>query len=395
MGNFAVICEYNPFHFGHEYQLSEVKRREGTVTAVMSGDFCERGEAAIMDKYARARAAIAGGADLVLELPFPYSAAGAEKFAFGAVDIISRLGFVDEISFGSECGDAELIGRTARNILSADFARALCENMKISGEKPYGAVYFETYRTLFGEDGVFMGSNNILGVAYAVEILKRDRPLSFSTVKRVGQNYSGGGAGFASATSVRETLERDGIEYVRGMLPEYSFYLLKSEWKNGKIAQIERLFGVFASFLRTHTAHDFALFAENDVSLAARLIKAGNEALSMKELYEIAQTKKYSPSRVRRALLFSYFGVTHEMLCEPPAYTVLLAANARGRELLSLARKKSTIPIITKPADYEKYGDEVKTAFELAKKAAAVRLLAQENVGTTAEIMRKTPYVEK
>lgn len=395
MKNFAVICEYNPFHAGHEYQLSKIKERGGTVTAVMSGDYCQRGEAALMDKYARARAALAGGADLVLELPFPYSAAGAEKFAFGAVDIISRLGFVDEISFGSECGDAALIGRTAKNILSAEFESAICENMKISGEKPYGTVYFETYRTLFGDDGVFAGSNNILGVAYAAEILKRGIPLSFSTVKRAGQDYNGGGAGFASATSVREALEKSGIETVRCMLPEYSFELLKTEFENGRTAQSERLFPVFASFLRTHTAEDIAPFAENDISLASRLIKAGNEARNMRELYELAQTKKYSPSRVRRALLFSYFGVVREILCKAPAYTVLLAANARGRELLSLARKKSTIPIITKPADYEKYGGEVKAAFELAKKAAAVRLLSQENAGAASEIMRKTPYIEK
>ena len=395
MKNFAVICEYNPFHAGHEYQLSKIKESGGTVTAVMSGEYCQRGEVAVMVKYARARAALEGGVDLVLELPFPYSAAGAEKFAFGAVDIISRLGFVDEISFGSECGDAELIGRTAKNILSAEFESALCENMKINGEKPYGTVYFETYRALFGEDSVFTGSNNILGVAYAAEILKRDLPLDFSTVKRAGQDYNGEGEGFASASSVRETLAERGIDSVRDMLPEYSFDLLRTECENGKIAQSERLFGVFASFLRTHTSQDISHFAENDVSLAARLIKAGNESRNMRELYKMAQTKKYSPSRVRRALLFAYFGVTREMLCKPPAYTVLLAANSHGRNLLSVARKKSTIPIITKPADYEKYGDEVKTSFELTKKAAAVRLLSQEKAGTTAEIMRKTPYVEK
>jgi hypothetical protein len=115
----------------------------------------------------------------------------------------------------------------------------------------------------------------------------------------------------------------------------------------------------------------------------------------MRELYALAVTKKYSPAHVRRALLLAYFGVTDEMLSAPPAYTVLLAANARGRELLGRARKSADIPIITKPADFEKYGAETARAFELAKKAASVRALALDAPANVGDIMRKTPYVVK
>jgi predicted nucleotidyltransferase len=178
-------------------------------------------------------------------------------------------------------------------------------------------------------------------------------------------------------------------------MPEYSYKLLYSELEAGRCSYPEKMFPIFASFLRTHTADDIANFAENDVSLASRLIKAGNESTCMRELYEFAITKKYSASRVRRALLFSYFGVTQEMLLDPPAYTTLLAANKRGCELLAQARKKADIPIITKPADYEKYGEKVKSAFDFSKKAAAVRLLTQEKVQSAADLVRKTPYIEK
>lgn len=394
MKNYAVICEYNPFHFGHEYQISKIKEQGDTVTAVMSGDFCQRGEAAMADKYARAKMAIAGGADLVLELPFPYSAAGAEKFAFGGVNIISRLGFADALSFGSECGDAEKIKKTAQNALSAEFAAALAASLRENREKPYGTVYFETYASLFGGDGVFTGSNNILGVAYASEVIKNGLLLELTTVKRTGEEYNGGGAGFASATSIREGAEK-GIDAVRGMLPEYSFDILKAEAEKGALCKAERFFSVFASFLRTHTAEEIAHFAENDASLAARLIKAGEKAHSLHELYTLACTKKYSPAHVRRALLFAYFGVTDEMLAVPPAYTVLLAANARGRELLAQARKSADIPIITKPADFEKHGEEIKNAFLLARKAASVRALTLDAPASVGDIMRKGPYVER
>ncbi|MBQ8447591.1 MAG: nucleotidyltransferase family protein [Clostridia bacterium] len=394
MKNYAIICEYNPFHFGHEYQIRKIKEQGGTVTAVMSGDFCQRGEAAMADKYARAKMALAGGADLVLELPFPYSAAGAEKFAFGGVSIISRMGFIDTLSFGSECGDAELIKKTAKNALSAEFSAALSAALRENKEKPYGTVYFETYNSLFGGEGVFSGSNNILGVAYASEIIKNGLPLEISTVKRTGESYNGGGTGFASATSIRENAQK-GIEAVRGMLPQYSFDILKGEAEKGALCEAEKLFAVFASFLRTHTPSEIESFAENDSSLAARIIKAGEGAYTLAELYSLACTKKYSPAHVRRALLFAYFGVTDEMLASKPAYTVLLAANARGRELLAKARKSADIPIITKPADFEKYGDDVKNAFLLARKAAAVRALALEAPASVGDIMRKGPYVER
>lgn len=393
MKNYAIICEYNPFHFGHEYQIRKIKEQGGTVTAVMSGDFCQRGEAAWADKYARAKMALAGGADLVLELPFPYSAAGAEKFAFGGVSIISRLGFAEALSFGSECGDAERIRKTAERTLSPEFSAALASALRENKEKPYGTVYFETYDALFGGEGVFAGSNNILGVAYASEIIKNALPLEISTVRRTGEDYNGGGAGFASATSLRERAA-GGIASVRGMLPDRAFGILSEEAEKGALCEAERFFPIFASFLRTCGAEELWGFAENDRSLAARLIKAGESARSLSELYSTACTKKYSPAHVRRALLFAYFGVTDEMLEQAPAYTVLLAANARGRELLARARKEAEIPIITKPADFEKYGEDVKKAFLLAKKAASVRALALGEPASVGDIMRKGPYVE-
>lgn len=395
MKNYAVICEYNPFHFGHKYQIDEIKAQGGTVTAVMSGDYCQRGEAAVAGKYARAKMALAGGADLVLELPFPYSAAGAEKFAFGGVNIISRLGFVDAISFGSECGDAELIKNTAKNSLSAEFSEALFKNLKLEREKPYGAVYFETYDALFGGGGVFSGSNNILGVAYASEIIKNGLPLEISTVKREGQGYNGGGAGFASATSIRKMISENGLSSAEELLPQSTYNILKEEAVRGSLCEAEKFFPLFASFLRTHSAREIKDFAENDVSLSARLVNAGAEAHDIAELYSLASTKKYSPAHVRRALLFAYFGVTDEMLASKPAYTVLLAANKKGRELLAIARKSASIPIITKLADYEKYGEDVKKAFELANKAAAVRALATEKAGSVSDIIKMGPYVER
>ena len=377
MKNYAVICEYNPFHKGHEYLISSVKKEGDTVTAIMSGDFTERGECAVISKYERARAAVMGGADLVLELPFPYSVSGSEKFAFGGIDIISRLGFIDEIAFGSECADKEKIRNAAENILSENFSASLSLSIKENAGKPYGAVYFDTYRKLYGEDFAFDGSNDILAVAYVSELIKRKSEIGFSCVRREGESFNGVGNGLSSASTIRRALA-DGDEKLPFMLPDYSYKILAEQKDRGAVSDAERLFAVFSAFLTSKTAEELSAFAENDMTLSQRLINAARNAHSMEELY---------------SLVFSFFGVMPYMLSQRPAYTLLLAANKKGRELLASARKKSSIPIITKPADYIKENDEVKRAFSLSRRVSALWGLSLENTESTSDIMKKSPYI--
>ena len=153
------------------------------------------------------------------------------------------------------------------------------------------------------------------------------------------------------------------------------------------------MFPVFSAFLTSKTAEELSAFAENDMTLSQRLINAVRSAHSMEELYSLTATKKYSMSRIRRALVFSFFGVMSHMLSQRPAYTLLLAANKKGRELLASARKKSSIPIITKPADYIKENDEVKRAFSLSRRVSALWGLSLENTESTSDIMKKSPYI--
>lgn len=392
MKNYAVICEYNPFHKGHEYLISSVKKEGDTVTAIMSGDFTERGECAVISKYERARAAVTGGADLVLELPFPYSVSGSEKFAFGGIDIISRLGFIDEIAFGSECADKEKIRTAAENILSAVFLNSLSDAVKENAGKPYGAIYFDTYRKIYGEDFAFNGSNDILAVAYVSELIKRKSDIDFSCVRREGESFNGAGNGMSSASTIRRALA-DGDEKLPFMLPDYSYKILAEQKDRGAVSDAERLFAVFSTFLTSKTAEELSVFAENDMTLSQRFINAARSAHSMDELYSLTATKKYSMSRIRRAIVFSFFGVMPYMLSQRPAYTLLLAANKKGRELLASARKKSSIPIITKPADYIKENDEVKRAFYLSRRVSALWGLSLENTESTSDIMKKSPYI--
>ena len=123
---YAVICEYNPFHLGHAYQLSELKRK-GAVVCVMSGSFTQRGDASVLSKYDRAELAVRSGADLVLELPFPYSSASAEIFGRAGVRIADALGCVDALCFGSETGDTESLIALSDRLRAENFQNALSE----------------------------------------------------------------------------------------------------------------------------------------------------------------------------------------------------------------------------------------------------------------------------
>ncbi len=390
MKNYAVICEYNPFHKGHEYLLSSVKKEGDTVTAIMSGELTERGELAVLSKYERAAAALSGGADLVLELPFPYSSSGSENFAFGGVDIVSRLGFIDALAFGAECGSADALYLAAKRTLSDEFLTAVSENTAAGAGKNYADIYFDTYRALYGDDGVFAGSNNILAVAYLSQIISRGDTLGFTAVKRAGQSYSGEGEGLASATSIRKMIYSG--EDLSAVLPTYSYEILKNAVENGKISHPERIFPAVSAFLLSSSAEELSEYAENDFSLSCRLINAAKNAHTLDMLLSLAVTKKYSLSRVRRALLFAFFGVKKEKSAPVP-YTLVLAANEKGRALLSRARRSASIPIITKPADYVKLDGRGREAFELSLRAAALRGATLEAAESCADILRKKPYM--
>jgi len=179
----GIICECNPFHGGHEYLIH--RAREGgaeAVVCVMSGCFVQRGEPAAADPFLRAKALLSGGADLVLELPFPYAAAGAEFFARAGVNLLSRLG-VDQLWFGSECGDLSLLRRAAAVCESPAFGQAY--QARIGEKNGTASAYLELISKALGEN-VTLSSNDILGVAYLRALLGEQSGMEPVTVKRQG-----------------------------------------------------------------------------------------------------------------------------------------------------------------------------------------------------------------
>lgn len=387
----AVICEYDPFHSGHKHQIDKLKNEGYAVVAIMSGSFTQRGTAATISKYDRAESAVKCGADLVLELPFPYCASGASVFAAGGVHITSSLGVVDFLAFGSEQGDTETIKTVAGNMLSKGFRHAFESERADFGS--YSQRCISTYERLYGKSPVLEGSNDLLALEYVKALMKTNSKIKPLAVKREGQAYGKtSGAGFLSASSVRKMIYSGDKEGIKAAVPAPSAEKVIAAMDSGRTAMTERLFLPYAAHFRLSDVKSYSETAEMTEELFGRLISCAKLARSFDGLISGARTKMYSESRIRRAMLFSLLGVKAGDITKP-AFSVLLGAGKKGREILAKIKKTSDFPIITKPADYALSGENARQGFETLMRAESLWTLTLARPDEAVALMRKNPYI--
>lgn len=339
----GIICEYNPLHTGHAYHLERV-RDARTVICLMSGNFVQRGEAAVLPSHARAEMALSAGADLVLELPFPYACSSARYFATAGVRALAGVG-CDTLCFGSETADKGALFEGAKKLMEADFVTKFATRMPQIGD---AAAHFAAL-------GDTPAANDILALEYVRAILDEALPLDVLPVLREGAGYSDVTLkeGFPSATALRAALARG--EEITPYLPPVAGDIWKkrlAEW--GGMADVARLGTAMLVCLRAGGAP--AQIADCGADLFAHLCKAAQNATDYETLCRAAATKRYTNGRLRRALLYLLAGVTREDLLAPPAYLRLLGANERGREYLAGTRKTRTVPVVTKHSDIAALG---------------------------------------
>jgi len=325
----AVICEYNPFHYGHRYQLEQTRALGAThIVAVMSGNFTQRGDVAIFDKYARARAALENGADLVLELPTRFSLSAAEGFARGAVSIIEALGCVDMLSFGSECGDVAALKEAAGAAEYAVHTDEFKEAMRRGANFP--AALSKAVQSYYTPDvyEVLSSPNNTLGVEYIKALDDIGSGIQPVTVQRDGADHDSDEETkrFASASLIRKKI-LGGEDY-----SEFAPVI------DEPTADIKRLETAILAKLRGMRQSEFESVYDAAQGLGERLYKAVRRANSLDELYFLTKTKRYTLARIRRAVLCSFLDIDKKQLREPIAYIRILGMNSRGREILSAAQ---------------------------------------------------------
>lgn len=329
----AIICEYNPFHNGHKYHIEETRRRFGAthIAAVMSGNFTQRGDAAIFDKWQRAETALRNGVDLVIELPVAKALSSAEQFAAGAVGIISAIPAIKMLSFGSECGDIELLKESAGAVQYAqehdDFLGRMRRGLS------YPAALQKTIEDFYTGDvvDVLTAPNNTLAVEYLKALFDRGSRVIPVTIERGGAAHdSGETAGkFASGSYLRNKILSGEYDAISEYMP------LLGQLESGcAVADISRLNTAILAKLRCMPPEQLAKAPNISHGLEQRMSKAARIARSPEELLMLTKTKRYTHARLRRALLCAFLDISKADAKPAPAYIRILGMNDRGKEIL-------------------------------------------------------------
>lgn len=398
----AVICEYDPFHAGHASLFERLREAEGeetAIVAIMSGNYTQRGEAAFFPKGVRAECAIRGGADLVLELPFPYSSAGAERFANAGVHIAESLGGVDVLFFGSESGNIEELTQLAERLEAPAFLDAFyaaSERNGVGCAQKTQAVY----RQVYGERDTLLPllrqPNNVLGVEYIRALSRKKSKIRPLTFRRGGMSHGEtelqGKAPITSASAARlGLLQKDAREEIFNRLPPAVADVLRKAAARGDILADEgRLLSYCLMHVRNVEKDTLLLSDGMKGGLGDRIIRAAWEADTPEAFFAALRSKKHTDAYLRRALLYALFGITREQLNAPPAYTQILAMNERGQKVLAYARKHATIPLLTRPSGIHRFSAEKKNSL----RADSVYCALLERASRPCDILRYRPYRE-
>ena len=378
----GMIIEYNPLHNGHLYLVEEVRARLGAETAVigvMSGNFVQRGDFALVRKAARASAAVESGVDLVLELPLPWAVSSAERFADGGVQVLMGTGLVSHLAFGSECGDADALRRVAAVLQGEELQAALRKELE-QGDSFAAARQRAVEQLTSPEDAALLASpNNILGVEYCKSLLRRNSGIVPLSVKRKGTGYHGTELeeNLPSATMVRDALRRGNEEAALSLMAPAMADAYQEEAAEGRAPVFrENCERAILARLRSMNEADFAALDQGKEGLYRRLYEASRKAASLAELLEQAKTKRYAYTRLQRMVLWAWLGLTPDALPETVPYLRVLAANEQGRNILARMKETAVLPILTKPADVRRLGEDAQQLFAMEVRATDLYTLA-------------------
>lgn len=398
----GIICELNPFHNGHAHLLSCARAlvgQDGCVICVMSGRATQRGELAITDPYIRAKTAIQGGADLVVELPFPWSSGSAETFAQTGVYLLGQMG-VKHLIFGSECGDISLLSTVAHFTQEPGFRelfKTLCNQGKGTTSAYISTIHnwAETHHITLPSG--FPSANDLLGIAYIAAMQGTD--MQAHTTPRLGQAYNDTlltDIAYPSASALRclieeafeDTLTLSAI--LDGCMPNACLETLLQATDSGNMPiHNHKLLPLYHAYFRLTRPQDTPT-AELSGGLSQHLHKVALDAATPNAFWQSAQTKQYTNARLRRGMLFALTGVMQEDLLSRPSYATVLAANPSGCRFLSVCKKTSRIPLVTKPADSPEGRQR-----ELSEQIDKLFTLCLPHPLDAGAFMRKSPYIQK
>lgn len=358
----AIICEFNPFHSGHEYLIEQAKRMSGcdAVLCIMSGNFTQRGEMCINGKYIRAKHAILGGADCVIQLPAPFAVAPAEIFASGAVKILSAIPDIKYLAFGCENADLDYYKNAEISLNESENFKTLLQNGLNEGDS-YVKSYSRAFSSCGGDVRIVRQPNNVLGLEYVKSILKLNSKIKILPIQRIGGNFSDGTVyeNYSSAFAIRNGLNN---EKVKKCVPEFVLNDLPKQFETNE----------YENYLR------YVLF-NSEKSELKRIYGCGEglenklrslENMPFGDIIRHTTSKRYSSSRIRRILCANALELYRddcEKYLSANLYIKPLAVKRLAADKILSALSKSKYPVVT-GIDTENLNTTAKECFEQDRK---------------------------
>ncbi len=358
----GIIAEYNPFHNGHLYQIRKAKEITGAdyIIVVMSGNHMQRGTPALIDKYSRAKMALSGGADMVIELPTCYATASAEYFAMGAISILNQLGCVDSVCFGSESGDITMLSKIAHALVdeSEDFVQSLKTKLKNGDTYPVArnAALAETINGFTTFDTILGFPNNILGIEYIKAIIRQNSSIKPYTNTRIGSDYHSYklAENFSSAISIRQSLSlQDNLDMIQSQIPALAFDIMKEDFHKTFPVYASDFSSMIKFKLLKERGQGFTQYFDVTQAISDKLEKEMFSMQSFDDFCDILKSKDITYTRISRCLshilldikaedvqLFKENGITF--------YARVLGFNSKADALTKTLKSHTSIPLITK-----------------------------------------------
>ena len=390
MNVIGIIAEYNPFHNGHAYQIAHVRKNlhADYIVVATSGDYVQRGEPALLDKYTRARMALSSGADVVLELPVLWSTASAELFADAGISLFEKTGCVNGICFGAESGDLALLRRIADVLADepADLKASLKHNLKSGNTFPKAreAALLSYFADAADQDGALPVStetlssllaspNNILALEYLKSLRRRASSITPYLLKREGAAYhetsirSGASEVPASASAIRHTLfaggagasedSADGI--LHHAMPQEALSILQDYRADFPLLCADDFSSILGYLLLSSSASQLARTADSSLEFANRMRNQLPYYTSFSSFASRLKSKEMTLTRINRILLHSILGITSsDYACgnalDKIPYLRILGFRKSSAPLLAALKASAAVPLITRPSQAPK-----------------------------------------
>lgn len=392
----GIIAEYNPFHYGHLFHLKQslkLSKADYTI-AIMSGQFTQRGEAAIVDKWVRAKAAVACGVDLVIELPAVYAVQTAELFAKGGIQLLNHTGLTTHVSFGSETGELSALQNIA-DILAVedDRYRRLLKSYLIKGlsfpeARQRAVVDYNPGISEFDIQAILSKSNSILAVEYLKALKNSNSNITPLTVPRIRTSYNSEiiKKGIASATSIRKEIMKNGLsDRVKQAVPQHVFQQLLNSLSNGMGPVDNNSFSdLILGTLRRSSLTEIASWMDVGEGLENRIQEQAQAANNLDEFLSMVKTRRYVRTRLQRILIHGLLNMTKSSFLElddqtGPKYLRILAFSKNALPLMKRLKETAKVPVITKAAHIYRYDPSIQKMFKYDKLATDLYSLALTN----------------